>query len=392
MQTQPFLNFNDTEVAFSGKSDKELKQEYWMFKLMNNPGLTKFFSGLAQLSIRLHLPVKWMIKQTVYKQFCGGESLEEVIPVLNKLETYHIGAIIDYGVEGKETEKDFEHTKNELIEILQFAKGKKNIPYISCKITGLTEFALLEKMSTEAMLNEDEKKKAENFYNRMYAIADAAADAGVGLFIDAEESWIQQAVDELAFVMCRKYNKEKVVVYHTAQLYRHDRLAFCKLCLEDAEKHQYITGVKIVRGAYMEKERKRAEEKNYLSPIQPDKESTDRDYDAAIDFCLNHLDKLALCVATHNEKSSLYAATEMEKRNIPHNHVHVSFSQLFGMSDQITYNLAKAGYRVAKYLPYGPVKDVIPYLIRRAKENTSVSGQMSRELSLIDKEMKRRKA
>lgn len=391
MKPEPEINFNDTEVAFSGRSNKELKWEYWLFKLMNKPGLTKFFSGMAELSIRMHLPVKWLIKKTVYNQFCGGETLQEIVPVLKKLEAQHVGAIIDYGVEGKETEEDFERTKNELIKILQFAKDKTNIPFISCKVTGLTEFALLEKMSTEVMLSDEEKKKSEKLYERMFAITQAAADAGVGLFIDAEESWIQQAVDELARTLSRKFNTEKAVVYHTPQLYRHDRLQFCKTMLQDAITHNYILGLKPVRGAYMDKERKRAAEKNYPSPIQPDKESTDRDYDAAILFCLENYLRISLCAATHNEKSSMLLAEEMQKRDIPKNHPHIYFSQLFGMSDQITFNLGKAGYNATKYLPYGPVKDVIPYLIRRANENTSVSGQMSRELSLLDKEMKRRK-
>lgn len=391
MEAEPKINFDDTEIAFSGKNDKELKWEYWLFKLMNNPKRTNFLTKAANLSIQMHLPVKWMIKKTVYEQFCGGETLQETIPVLHKLEKFGIGAIIDYGVEGKETEHDFEKTKNELISILKFAQHEKNIPFISCKLTGLTEFALLEKMSLEALLSEEEKIKSEKLYSRMQAIAQTAADAGVGLFIDAEESWIQQAVDEMTFRLCRQFNKEKAVIYHTAQMYRHDRLAFCKICLDDAVQHNYVAAVKIVRGAYMEKERKRAAEKNYASPIQPDKASTDRDYNAAIDFCLSHIDKMSVCVATHNEQSSLYAVKEMAKRNIPANSERVSFSQLYGMSDQISYNLAKGGYHVAKYLPYGPVKDVIPYLIRRANENTSVSGQMSRELSLIDKEIKRRR-
>ncbi|MBC8046956.1 MAG: proline dehydrogenase family protein [Fimbriimonadaceae bacterium] len=358
---------------------------------MNNPGRTKFFTSAANLSIKLHLPVKWMIKNTVYEQFCGGETLEETIPVLNKLEKFSIGAIIDYGVEGKENEEEFERTKNELINILQFAKGKKNIPFISCKVTGLTRFVLLEKINGDVVLSEDEEKEKQKLYERLRQVTQVATDANVGLFVDAEESWIQDAIDEIVFILSREFNKEKVVVFHTAQMYRHDRLAFCSKCLNDAKQHNYVCGIKLVRGAYMEKERKRAAEKNYASPIQPDKESTDKDYDAAIDFCLDNLEKISFCVATHNEKSNLHAATEMDKKYIPHNHPHISFSQLYGMSDQITYNLAKAGYNVSKYLPYGPVKDVIPYLIRRANENTSVSGQMSRELLLIDKEMKRRK-
>lgn len=390
MEPSPKIDFNDTEIAFSGKSNKELKWEHWLFKVMNNPVMTNTLTTLASWTLNLHLPFKWAIKGTVYQQFCGGETLKETIPVLNKLEQFHIGAIIDYGVEGKESEAEFERTKNELIHIIQFASGKKNIPFISSKVTGVTSFALLEKLNAKATLTAEEEKEKTKLYSRMDQIAAAAAENHIGLFIDAEESWIQDAVDELTFELMRKYNKQKAVVFATPQMYRHDRLAFSKRALEDAKQHNYILGLKPVRGAYMDKERKRAEEMNYPSPIQPDKNATDRDYDAVILFCLENMDRIAVCAATHNEKSSLLLASEMQKRNIPANHPHFYFSQLYGMSDQITYNLAKAGFNVTKYLPYGPVKDVIPYLIRRAQENKSVSGQMSRELNLIDKEIKRR--
>jgi len=395
LEPSPKLDFNNTETAFSGKSNGSLKWEYWLFKVMNNTSLTAVLTSLAQLTIKLHLPFKWAIKRTVYDQFCGGETLEKTIPVIQNLELFNIGAIIDYGVEGKETEEEFEKTKNELIKIIQFAKsrntgGKINVPFLSCKVTGLTPFSLLEKINDGSELTESEQKEKTALYSRMYAIANSAAEANIGLFVDAEESWIQDAVDTLTFELMRKYNKTNAVVYSTPQMYRHDRLEFCKKSLQDAIDHNYILGLKPVRGAYMEKERKRAAEMNYPSPIQPDKESTDRDYDAVLEFSLNNIEKIALCAATHNEKSSLYLAEELHKRNIPHNHPHISFSQLYGMSDQITYNLAKAGYNATKYLPYGPVTDVIPYLIRRAQENKSVSGQMSRELGLIHKEIKRR--
>ncbi len=390
MEPSPKIDFNDTEIAFSGKNNRELKWEHWLFKLMNNPTMTNALTGLANLTLKLHLPFKWAIKGTVYQQFCGGETLEETIPVLDKLEKFHIGAIIDYGVEGKESDEEFERTKNELIRIIKFASGKKNIPFISSKVTGVTSFSLLEKLNSKVPLTAEENTEKEKLYSRMDQIASAAASGNIGLFIDAEESWIQDAVDDLTFVLMRKYNKSKAVVYSTPQMYRHDRLAFSKHSLTDAIAHNYILGLKPVRGAYMDKERKRADEMNYPSPIQPDKNATDNDYDAVLLFCLDNYTKIALCAATHNEKSSLLLATEMQKRNIPANHPHFCFSQLYGMSDQITYNLAKAGFNATKYLPYGPVKDVIPYLIRRAQENKSVSGQMSRELNLTDKEIKRR--
>lgn len=390
VEPSPRVDFNDTATAFSGRSDKDLKWEYWLFRMMNNNGLTNILTTLASLSIKMHLPVKWMIRKTVYDQFCGGETLDEVKQVLDQLEPFGIGAIIDYGVEGKESTAEFERTKNELIRILTFAKGKKNIPFISCKVTGLTSFALLEKLNTRADLTASEQQEKDALYGRMFAIAGAAADNGIGLFVDAEESWIQDAIDDLTFELMRRFNKDKAVVYSTPQMYRHDRLEFCKRSLQDAVQHNYILGLKPVRGAYMEKERKRAAEMGYQDPIQPNKEATDRDYDAVIAFALEHLDKISLCAATHNELSSLQLAEAMQQKAIPANHPHIWFSQLFGMSDQITFNLAKAGFNVTKYLPYGPVKDVIPYLIRRAQENRSVSGQMSRELSLIHKEIVRR--
>ncbi|HMZ90104.1 MAG TPA: proline dehydrogenase family protein [Chitinophagales bacterium] len=390
MEPAPRVDFNDTATAFSGRTDKALKWEYQLFRLMNNPAATNVLTSLASLSIKMHLPVKWAIKKTVYEQFCGGETLEETKLVLSELERFGIGAIIDYGVEGKESEAEFERTKNELIHIIQFAAGKKNIPFISCKVTGLTAFATLEKLNSRVELTTAEQKEKDALYGRMFAIAGAAADAGIGLFVDAEESWIQDAIDDLTFELMRRFNKQKAVIFSTPQMYRHDRLAFSKRSLEDAVQHGYILGLKPVRGAYMDKERKRAQELGYQDPIQPDKAATDRDYDAVIQFSLDHIDKIALCAATHNENSSLLLANALNDRGIAHNHPHIWFSQLFGMSDQITYNLAKSGYNVAKYLPYGPVKDVIPYLIRRAQENKSVSGQMSRELSLIHKEIKRR--
>lgn len=391
VEPEPRIDFNDTATAFSGRSDKALRWEYWLFRMMNNNGLTNVLTTLATLSIKMRLPVKWIIRKTVYDQFCGGETLDEVKQVVAELERFGIGAIVDYGVEGKESPEEFERTKNELIRILEFARGKKNIPFISCKVTGLTSFSLLEKLNAGETLNAGEQQEKEWLYARMFAIAGVAADSGVGLFVDAEESWIQDAIDALTFDLMRRFNKQHAVVYSTPQMYRHDRLEFCRRSLDDANAHNYILGLKPVRGAYMEKERKRAAEMGYTDPIQPDKTATDRDYDAVVSFALQHLDKISLCAATHNELSSLKLATAMQEMHIPANHKHIWFSQLYGMSDQITFNLAKAGFNVTKYLPYGPVKDVIPYLIRRAQENRSVSGQMSRELSLIHKEIARRR-
>ena len=224
----------------------------------------------------------------------------------------------------------------------------------------------------------------------MREICQAAADSRIGVLVDAEESWIQNTVDALTMQMMDAFNRDRVVVYNTIQLYRHDRLAFLKHSYEAAHEKGFVLGAKLVRGAYMEKERKRADQLSYPSPIQPNKEATDRDYDLGVTFCIQHIEDIALIVASHNENSNLLAARLLEQRNLPLNHPHVHFSQLYGMSDNITFNLAKAGCPVSKYLPFGPIKDVIPYLMRRAQENSSVSGQTGRELGLIKKELKRR--
>lgn len=384
------FSFEDTSIAFSGKTNAQLKQEYRLFKIMNNKALVNFGIKATLFALRTGLPVKGLIKSTIYKQFCGGETLEESRRVMEALSSYNIKSILDYGVEGKETPEEFNRTKNQLLRTIEFAAGNPNIPFISSKITGLTRFALLEKMQRGETLSAEEESEKKQLYERMHQVAARAKEAGLGLFIDAEETWIQDPVDELTFELMRSYNREKAVVFSTPQMYRHDRLEFCKQSLEDAKKHNYILGLKPVRGAYMEKERKRAADMGYPSPIQPDKAATDRDYDAVIVFALDNKERIGFCAATHNEKSSLLLASEMDKRGIARNHPHFWFSQLFGMNDQITYNLAKAGFNVTKYLPYGPVKDVIPYLMRRAEENTAVAGQMSRELHLIHSEMQRR--
>lgn len=384
------LSFDDTSIAFSGKNDQALKKTYRLFKLMNNGNLVKLGTKAASLALNMHLPVKGIIKQTIYQQFCGGEDLQETVRVLKKLEHYNVSAILDYGVEGKESEAEFQRTADQLIHTLEFAGTQSNVPYISCKVTGITRFDLLAKISAGESLTAAENAEKKKLYDRMFSIAEAARKAGIGLYVDAEETWIQDAVDNLVFDLMRTFNKEKAVVFSTPQMYRHDRLDFCRRSLADAQEHGYILGLKPVRGAYMEKERRRAAEKGYPSPIQPDKATTDRDYDAVLSLALDHLDRIAVCAATHNEKSSMLLAEGTISSGVEPGHPHVHFSQLYGMSDHITFNLAQSGFHVSKYLPYGPVKDVIPYLIRRAQENTSVAGSMSRELSLIYKEIKRR--
>ncbi len=385
------LSFNNTEISFSGKSNKDLNRSYWLFKMVSNPTFVSMGKSLTNFAIKMHLPIKGIIKATIFKQFCGGETIEECSKAINELGKYNVGTILDYSVEGKESENDFDACMNETIETVRKAKNDLHIPFCVFKVTGLARFAILEKVSAKIALTSEEHLEYDRIKNRVNAICKTANEAGVPIFIDAEESWIQEAIDTMANQMMVLYNTEKAIVYNTYQLYRKDRLSYLKYSFSLAEKSNYFLGAKLVRGAYMEKERKRAEEKNYPSPIQDTKEDTDKDYDSAIEFCTDNISRIAICAGTHNEKSSMKLAEQMQRKNITTDNKHIYFSQLLGMSDHISFNLANAHYNVAKYVPYGPVNEVLPYLIRRAQENTSVKGQTGRELNLIMKEKERRR-
>ena len=337
------------------------------------------------------MPVKGIIKSTIYQQFCGGETIKECNDTIAKLGKYNIGAILDYSVEGKEKESDFEHTKTETIDTVKKAKGDERIPFSVFKVTGMARFALLEKRSAGSALNPSDEAEWEKVVNRIDEICGLAHSIKQQVFIDAEESWIQNAIDEIAEIMMERYNKETALIFNTVQLYRHDRLDYLKAIHQKSLKKGYFLAVKLVRGAYMEKERARAELKGYKSPIQASKAHTDHDFDAAVDFCLDHVESISFCAGTHNELSNKLLVEKMDLKNIDPKHPHVHFSQLYGMSDNLSFNLSNGNYNVTKYVPYGPVKDVLPYLIRRAQENTAMAGQMSRELQLIHNEIKRRK-
>lgn len=383
--------FDNTEIAFKYRTNQELKQAKFLFSSMNSPLLTKLGMIATKGALALHLPIDGLIKNTIFRQFCGGETMAEAAHTADVLGKYDIGVILDYGVEGKEGEAEFDKAVPEFINAIKYAATQEHIPFISIKITGFARFALLEKIHSGATLNDAETTEWQRVYRRINDICQAAVDNDIMVLVDAEESWIQEPVNELTNAMMEKYNHGKVYIFNTFQMYGHQSLPYLKQALAEAEQKGYLLGAKLVRGAYMEKERKRAAEMGYQDPIQPDKASTDRDYDAAVDFCLDNLGKLAVFIGTHNEKSCMLAAKYMQDHNIPNNAPGIYFSQLYGMSDNISFNMANAGFHVAKYLPYGPVKDVIPYLMRRAQENTSVAGQTGRELSLITKEMKRRK-
>lgn len=391
------LSFEDTKTAFAYKSDKDLKNARFLFKTMHFSWFVAIGTRLTPIIMKIGLPVHGIIRRTIFKQFVGGETLDETSTVAKKLDEYNVQVILDYGVEGKEGEENFEHAAEEFIRVIKSAASQKNVPFISIKVTGLARFGLLEALNEAPRLrsgvhnHEMQDAEWQRVKDRMYRICETAAENNIGVLIDAEESWIQDPVDRLSMEMMHIFNKEKAVIYNTIQLYRHDRLHFLKMSFDIANQQGFILGEKLVRGAYMEKERARAAQNGYASPIQPDKESTDKDYNAAVDFCLDHIDKISVIVASHNEESNMLAAKRLVERSMPLNHPHVHFSQLYGMSDNITFNLAKDGFSVSKYLPFGPINDVIPYLMRRAQENTSVSGQTGRELALIEVELKRRK-
>lgn len=392
------LSFDNTETAFAYKSDKELKSGRWLLKTMHYPWFVAVGSRLTPFLMKTGLPVHGIIRKTIFKQFVGGESLEDTKSVCKLLADYNVQVILDYGVEGKESEENFDHATEEFLNVISYAASQEKIPFISVKVTAIARFGLLQTLDEAPRLrsgihdHEEEIAEKDRVYDRMYRICEFAAEKGIGVLVDAEESWIQDPVDRLVIDMMSIFNKEKPVVYNTIQLYRHDRLQFLKMSHRIAKQKQFKLGVKLVRGAYMEKERSRAEDKGYPSPIQPDKESTDKDYNEAVRYCIDNINDIAVIVASHNEESNLLAARLLHEKGLPHNHHYVHFSQLYGMSDNITFNLAKAGYSVSKYLPFGPIREVIPYLMRRAQENTSVSGQTGRELSLINKELERRKA
>lgn len=382
--------FNNTEIAFRYRSNPELKKARFLFSSMGSPTLTSVGMSLTKFVISWNLPVKGLIKSTLFDQFCGGETMEEAGQTAAMLGKYGVSTILDYGVEGKESEEDFDKAVPEFIKAIKYAAANKNIPFISIKVTGFAYFAMLEKIHAGVPLSDSGKEAWSRVYKRIDAICKAAAENGIMVLVDAEESWIQKPVDDLTDAMMEKYNRSGAIVFNTFQLYRHDRYEFLKQSHKVAQSKGYILGAKLVRGAYMEKERNRATEMGYPSPIQPTKQACDVDYNAAALYCLENLSGIALFVGTHNEDSCMKVATYMHNNNIPAGSPKVWFSQLYGMSDNISFNLAGSGYNVAKYLPYGPVKDVIPYLMRRAQENTSVAGQTGRELSLINQEMERR--
>ncbi len=403
------ISFDNTEHAFAYKPNKELKKANFLFSTMGKQWLVNLGLKIMPAAIKFHIPfTKYIIRNTIFSQFVGGETLQETASVAKKLGAYNVDVILDYGVEGgEEGEQGFDNATEEFIRVIDYAATQTNIPFMSIKVTGMVRFSLLETidnmmhnlegslmkryLSAIGSLDKNEKEEWHQAVKRVTKICEAGNKKNIGVLVDAEETWIQDPVDALTILMMDIFNKSKAVVYNTIQLYRHDRLTFLKDSCAAANERKFILGTKLVRGAYMEKERKRALDKGYASPIQPDKQSCDKDYNAAVEFCVENIERIATIVASHNEYSNLLATQLLDAKKLSHNHPHIHFSQLYGMSDNITFNLAKSDCSVSKYLPFGPISDVIPYLMRRAQENSSVSGQMGRELGLIKKEIERRR-
>jgi proline dehydrogenase len=383
--------FNNTQVAFALKSDTELDRAYFLFKMIDNQPLVRIGTAVTNFALKANLPVEGLIRATVFDHFCGGVNEVDCLSVVDKMFTKGVSSVLDYSVEGKEEEDQFDAALEMTLKTIEFAKARKAIPFAVFKPTGFGRFELYEKLGEKQALTAEEQAEWNRVVERFDLVCKEAHSKNVALLIDGEESWMQDAADDLVTEMMRKYNKEKPIVFNTLQMYRWDRLDYLKKLHEQAEKEGFLIGMKLVRGAYMEKEIARAEEQGYPSPICASKEATDENYDAAVRYMIEHLDTMSVFAGTHNEESTYTLMELMQEKGIKSNDDRIWFGQLYGMSDNISYNLAANGYNVAKYLPFGPVKDVMPYLIRRAEENTSVAGQTSRELSMIKAERKRRK-
>ncbi len=385
------ISFDNTEIAFRIKSDKELRKACFLFRSISNRGIVKIGGFISSLAISIRFPINWLIKPTIYSHFCGGETIEDCLPTVQKLARYKVGSVLDYSVEGGEKTEQIDTALEETLKTVINAAGNENIAFAVFKPTAFCQSEVLRKKSAGKTLVPEEEREAEHFRSRVDKLCSTAHEHRVRIMIDAEDYYYQNFIDEVVMEMMEKYNKKEAIVYNTYQMYRWDRMDFFRKDLDRARVKNFYLGIKFVRGAYMERERKRAEEEEYPSPIHPDKESTDRDFDAALKFAVENMDRVSLFNGTHNEKSSLYLTQLMEEHNIARDDERCYFSQLYGMSDHISFNLAHEGYNVAKYLPYGPVRHVLPYLIRRTEENTSIAGQTSRELNLVLTERKRRK-
>lgn len=384
------VDFNNTEIAFHLKSDSELERAYFLFKMISIEPLVRIGTAATNFALKAHLPVEGLIRSTVFDHFCGGVNEEDCISTIDKMYSSKVYSVLDYSVEGKEAENQFDLALKTILNLIEFSKNREALPIAVFKPSAFGRFDLYQKVSEKKPLSTSENDEWQRIKNRFDKVCASGKLNNVKILIDAEESWIQDAVDALVLELMQTFNTDTLIVYSTLQTYRWDRLEYLKKIHLIAKKNNFKLGFKVVRGAYMEKERQRARELNYKSPICDTKEITDALFDNSITYILSNLDSIHLFIGTHNEESSLLALKLMKEFHLSNNDSRIWFGQLYGMSDHISFNLAKQGYNVAKYVPFGPVKDVMPYLIRRAEENTSVAGQTSRELSLIKKEKKRR--
>ncbi|OKL42029.1 proline dehydrogenase family protein [Pontibacter flavimaris] len=392
--TQPLPGRFDPEnlqVTFCNKTDSEMKLAYFLFSMMGKPALVKAGGAATTLALRLGLPVKGLIRNTIYKHFCGGETVEEAQKAVQKMAGAHVQTVLDYAAEAQDTEAGFDAVRDEVLRNIALARDSRSFSCISVKLTGIGRNSIFNKLHLRKTLSPDEQAAYDRTTTRLDAICRAAAAADITVYLDAEESWLQNPMDELAEEMMRRYNQNRAVVFNTLQMYRTDRVAYLKACIRRFEGEPVILGIKIVRGAYLEKEQLRAKAQDYPCPVFLRKADTDKSFNDAIDICLENLHRVELCAATHNEQSITYLTERIQREHISNHRSRIHFSQLYGMSDNLTYNLAAAGYNASKYLPYGEVATAVPYLIRRAEENTSIAGQMGRELALLQKEMRRRK-
>lgn len=385
------LDFDNLELAFRHKSDRQLRRSAILFQLMNSNFFTKVSTFLGLLALKLRIPfTEWGIYKTIFAQFVGGRTLLETQETVDELFDYNVLTMLDIGIERSKSSADIERVKDESLKAIHFAGMNEAVPVITTKLTGLADMKLLEKYGNGDMTVQDHEA-FDLLFERLNLICKTASDQKVGVFIDAEETWIQDAIHDLAMKMIRKYNLDEPIVYNTYQMYRVDRLELIKKDIESAKAEGFILGVKLVRGAYMEKENERAENLGLVSPIHKTKEACDQDYNEALELCLENYHHVSLSNATHNRTSTSLMVDYLLKNNLPVDHKHFNFCQLYGMGDFFSFNLANSGFRAAKYVPYGKVRDVFPYLVRRAKENSSVSGEVSRELKLIKMEIARRK-
>ncbi|MEI9918637.1 MAG: proline dehydrogenase family protein [Bacteroidota bacterium] len=392
MEIEPRVQFDDTSTAFSYKSDRQLRKANFIFTLVNNPAISSVATTIAKIALKLHLPfVRTIIRNTIFEHFCGGETISESDKTIATLKRFNVGTILDYSVEGAKTEEGFDETTQEILRTIEKAKGNDALPFCVFKVTGMADTPLLAKKNSGETLTAEEQAAFTRIHDRVDAVCRKAFENDVHILVDAEETWIQDPIDHLSYEMMKKYNQQKAIVFNTFQMYRKDMTAHLREAHEAAVKENYFLGVKLVRGAYMEKEAAYAEKNGYENPIHDSKEDTDKAFNKGLTFCVDHKEKISLMCGSHNDYSNKFLTVLIEKHGLKPNDPHIWFAQLLGMSDHISFNLSKAGYNVAKYVPYGPVSAVMPYLIRRAQENTSVAGQSSRELQLIRKELKRRR-